>query len=121
MKDYVQFIDSKLIKVVRLYSTGGKVEAKMQAGPKGMAMASFPKEAPFETEIPNVALTMKPLRGSDGKGVKKRPAAAMKGGSKTKAVRKKPAGKGKKADEEKDDGRAGEARPLQETPQINQQ
>lgn len=51
--EFVQYTDSVKAAVVRRFANGAVVEAKMCCGPGGFAMAEFPGDPPFESEVPN--------------------------------------------------------------------
>lgn len=61
--DTMEYFDHKLLALVRVLPGGTIVQAKMSAGPAGMALATFPGEGPLQTECPNILL----------QGIKKRP------------------------------------------------
>jgi hypothetical protein len=54
-----QYLDSEKACVVRIAKDGSTILAKMMEGPNGFALAEFPGEVRFETEMPNLILVAK--------------------------------------------------------------
>ena len=76
----VQYVDPVAKCVLRVFADGRVEKATMSAGPKGFAMAQFHGEPAFESELPDVILSMQeaPKKGP-ATGTYKRPAARGQG------------------------------------------
>jgi hypothetical protein len=87
-----QYMDAGLCCLVRLYEDGLVVQAKMESGPHGFALAFFANEEAIITEMPNLLLA--PAPGAKApekkKGVLKRPCAVSKASAASPAVPESP-------------------------------